>query len=175
MADRPAGHICHLTPGRIRIRIPERRHDAAYFAAVQDRLSQWAGVEAVAVNPRTASVLVHYSDAAGLFHAHATANDLFTLVDPPVGRPASPAAWIRSAAGRPRGRLGRGWSAAKTELRSAIAIGLLGAGVYQLLRGRIAAPAVTLLWYAGDAAGLWRNGLVPRPPPSTTDTQEKRA
>ncbi|MGK9164901.1 hypothetical protein KXR53_01310 [Inquilinus limosus] len=174
MADRPTGHICHLTPGRIRIRIPERRHDAAYFAAVQDRLSQWAGVEAVAVNPRTASVLVHYSDAAGLFHAHATANDLFTLTDPPVGRPAS--AWIRGAAGRPQGRLGRGWSAAKSELRSAVAVGLLGAGVYQLLRGRIAAPAITLLWYAGDAAGLWRrNGLMPRHPPSTTDTREKQA
>ena len=32
---------------------------------------------------------------------------------------------------------------------------LLAGGVYQLLRGRVATPAPTLLWYAGDLLGLW--------------------
>jgi hypothetical protein len=54
-------HVVHHIQGkRIRVRVPTKRHDAKYFAAVQERLQSIAGVDAQ-VDPRAASVLVHYT------------------------------------------------------------------------------------------------------------------
>ena len=41
------------------------------------------------------------------------------------------------------------------DLRSAVLVTLIVAGTYQLFRGNIAAPAATLLWYAGDMLRIW--------------------
>jgi hypothetical protein len=51
----------HRTTGRIRIQVPQRRHDRAYFAALAARLAQLPAVDAVEVNPLTASTLVRHA------------------------------------------------------------------------------------------------------------------
>ncbi len=49
-----------FTVGRIRIRIPERHRDEAYFTKVGETLAQVSGVLDVKVNPRTTSVLIEH-------------------------------------------------------------------------------------------------------------------
>jgi hypothetical protein len=41
------------------------------------------------------------------------------------------------------------------DMRSILFLLLFAGGVLQLVRGRLAAPAPTLLWYAGDLLRLW--------------------
>jgi hypothetical protein len=54
--------VVHLTPHRIRIRIPrwQRHHDN--FAVLQRALESRPGVVCVRVNPLAASIVIHYRD-----------------------------------------------------------------------------------------------------------------
>src|ERR1051326_4256278 len=79
MPDLPEGRVCHLTNGRVRVKIPEKRRDEAFFNAVRERLGSWSSIEAVEVNPLTASVLVHFRDLGALFAENAMKNELFTI------------------------------------------------------------------------------------------------
>jgi len=66
MPDLPTARIAHLTTRRLRIRIPEKRRDVAFFDFVQGRLAAWDSVERVETNPLTASILLYFSDAERL-------------------------------------------------------------------------------------------------------------
>src|SRR5690349_16508552 len=81
MPDLPQAHVCHMTPNRLRLRVPERRHDVAFFDAVRNPLSTWDSVEQVIVNPTTASIVILFSELADLLVEHSEKNDLFTLAD----------------------------------------------------------------------------------------------
>jgi hypothetical protein len=56
----------------------------------------------------------------------------------------------------------RRWSGGQVDIRSIMFLVFFVGGIYQLFNGRIAAPAPSLLWRAGDLLGLWdgiyRNG-----------------
>jgi hypothetical protein len=161
MPDRPRAEISHLTPGRLRLRIPERRRDDAFFARVRQHLSDRSGVVRVDVNPITASVLIQFNGAAEDFAARD--DDLFELDDFPLEP--SPLDAVRDevvAADRTLRQLTGG-----ADLRTLLFFALLAGGLYQLVRGNIAAPAVTLLWYACEALGLWGPPIVPATVPAS--------
>lgn len=157
MPELPRARVCHFTTGRLRVKIPEKRRDEAFFDAVKERLAAWDSIEQVEVNPLTASVLVHFSDLGSLFAENAVRNDLFTLdydaLEADFGSPAL-TEWVKrqwSDADLAVPRLTSGTA----DLRGAVLVTLLLAGTYQLFRGNIAAPAATLLWYAGDMLRIW--------------------
>src|SRR5690348_12571913 len=79
MPNLPAARISHFTTRRLRIKVPEKRRDRAFFDTVAERLAAWDTVEGVETNPLTASVLVHFSDPERLFLEAAAKNDLFDL------------------------------------------------------------------------------------------------
>jgi hypothetical protein len=54
--------VVHLTPHRIRIKIPPRERQDAYFAALQRMLEQCPDVVSVHVNALVASIVIHYRD-----------------------------------------------------------------------------------------------------------------
>lgn len=54
--------VVHRTPCRIRLKIADRRGDVAYFAALQRVLAAHPEILKVAVNPRTASVIISCPD-----------------------------------------------------------------------------------------------------------------
>lgn len=160
-AELPDGYICHLTNERVRIRIPDRRRDSAFFEKLRKQLSSWPSIERVDVNPITASVLIYFNDATSLFDDHQEHNDMFRLVAP------DPATTSFGLNGEPiveTARKGlaaidrslREGSGGRIDLRALAFLGLVGAGLVQLVAGRISAPAVTLFWYAGDLLGVWR-------------------
>jgi hypothetical protein len=66
MPSLPTARISHFTARRVRIKIPEKRRDRAYFSTVADRLAAWESVEQVEANPLTASLLIHFSDPQSL-------------------------------------------------------------------------------------------------------------
>jgi len=157
MPSLPAARISHFTARRLRIRIPEKRRDTEFFDAVADRLAAWESVERVETNPLTASLLVYFSDPQRLFLEAAAKNDLFD-VDFAAVLAAHSAPVVTSAAVRSFETADsaiRRWSDNQIDMRSMVFLLLLAGGVYQLLRGRVATPAPTLLWYAGDLLGLW--------------------
>jgi Heavy metal associated domain 2 len=162
MAELPTARVCHFATGRLRIKIPEKRHDDVFFARVAERVSDWDSVERVEVNPLTASVLVFFKDSLALFTENALKNDLF-LVDFEELEAAQessrtltvPALWeqaSRAVAGADNAI--RRLSADTVDLRGGVFLALLAGGMAQLFRGNITAPAVTLLWYAGEMLRL---------------------
>jgi Heavy metal associated domain 2 len=175
MPSLPAARISHFTTRRLRIKIPEKRRDAAYFSTVADRLAAWESVERVEANPLTASVLIYFSDPQRLFLEAMAKNDLFDIdFDSAVAdsEPVVTRAAVRSF--ETADLVMRGWTANQIDMRSVLFLLLFAGGVFQLLRGRLAAPAPTLLWYAGDLLGLWSDrsvGSAVAASPATTPGQ----
>jgi hypothetical protein len=167
MPSLPAARISHFTARRLRIKVPEKRRNAVFFAAVAERLAAWDSVERVETNPLTASVLIHFSDPEGLFLEAAAKNDLFDIdFEAAFGDSSEPAvtqAAVRSF--QTADDVLRRWTANQIDMRGVLFVLLLAGSVFQLLRRRLDAPAPTLLWYAGDLIGLWSDR---RPDPAIT-------
>jgi hypothetical protein len=135
--------IAHQLPGRIRLRIPEKRGDDAFFRQLREVAGSVPGIRQVEVNHRTGSVLVlHDPDVPLLAMSEAVGLRLETdtgtrpIVEQVGGGLQQIDTALRSVAG---GQL---------DLRGVALIGLLGFGLYQLARGEVLAPAATLFWYA---------------------------
>ena len=162
MAELPTAHLCHFATGRLRVKIPEKRHDQAYFTRVVQTVSAWDSVDRVEVNPLTASVLVFFKDLVALMAENALKNDVFSVdldeleavAEAGFGAAGQvsgdPALQVVTAADAAVRRLSFG----AADLRSGLFLALLAAGAYEFLRGNIAAPAVTLFWYAGEMIRL---------------------
>jgi Heavy metal associated domain 2 len=157
MPSLPAARISHFTPRRLRIKVPEKRRDRAFFETVAERLATWDSVEGVETNPLTASVLIHFSEPERLFLEAAAKNDLFDVdFDAAFGNSSEPV--VTQAAVKTfqtADQALRRWTKNEIDMRGALFVLLFAGGVLQLLRRRLDAPAPTLLWYAGDLIGLW--------------------
>jgi Heavy metal associated domain 2 len=172
MPSLPRARISHFTARRVRIKIPEKRRDRAYFSTVADRLAAWDSVDGVEANPLTASILIHFSDPQRLLLDAVAKNDLFDLdFDTAFAAQSEPVmtqAAVRTFESADLAM--RRWTANQMDMRSVLFLLLFAGGVFQLLRGRLAAPAPTLLWYAGDLLGLWSNHSVGPPVEASSAT-----
>lgn len=157
MPSLPAARITHFTTRRLRIKVQEKRRDAAFFSSVADRLAAWESIERVETNPLTASILIHFSDPHRLLLEAAAKNDLFEIdFDTAVAEPSDQIVTRTAAQSFDTVDHGvRRWTRNQLDMRSAIFLLLFAGGLYQLLRGRVSTPAPTLLWYAGNLLGLW--------------------
>ncbi len=151
--------LCHALPGRMRLRIPRRRHDSVFFAELEQSLSQCDGVYAVHANPVTAGVLVLHAGTVDSICDHARAHGLFCLDHPRQVTPYAGREAVRGGARRRPDTSPRERSERRAGMLSA---SLAGLGALQGLRGHVMPPAMTLFWYAYDA---WRARLLTRVPP----------
>lgn len=135
-AEPPAAEVSHAMPGRTRLRIADRRGDAAFFATVASGLSALPGVQKVEVTPLTGSVLIRHWGSLEKLGATARDAGIFNLAKAPATREAA-----TGAAFDPR-------------LLAAAALG--GLALWQMSREKLFPPALTLLWYAAHLGGLWR-------------------
>jgi hypothetical protein len=151
MGQLPNVYVVHAIPGRIRLRVPERRGDKAFFADMTARLNALPSVVSAAANPVTGSVLIQFTGT--LEHLMTEAADLLAQTrlhqSPPPVRPVMDRvkeefngldSYLRRLTG------------GDTDAKSAVFLGLVGLSAIQLLRGNFLAPAATMLWYAGDLA-----------------------
>jgi hypothetical protein len=157
MPSLPGARISHFTNHRLRLKVPEKRRDAPFFSDAAERLSSWDSIERVEINPLTASLLIHYTDPQQLFLEAVAKNDFLDIdFDTVFAQESGPQVMRTATRSFETADLGlRRWTQNRLDLRGMLFLLLLGGGLYQLLRGRLATPAPTLLWYAGDLLGLW--------------------
>jgi hypothetical protein len=155
MADLPDAYISHFTSGRLRLKIPARKADPAYFAFLRDQLSALPGVEAVAVNPVTGSVLIHHGYDPKEVDLKPVAEltelgGLFRLQIPePQGTRISIAEQVSGTMGGFNAQL-KEWSGGAVDFQSLALLALLGVSLFQAQRGTVMIPAITALWYASS-------------------------
>ncbi|UJR86362.1 hypothetical protein [Sandaracinus amylolyticus] len=137
----PDAFAVHRTRRRARLRIPERRGDAAFFAELEGALRAAPGVVEVRADPRTAGVLVRHDGDLDEIASHAMRSGLVTWrergdrdVLAELGER------IRATDAELHARTQGRWS-----LDSITFFALLGAGLWQIAGGSILPAGVTLL------------------------------
>lgn len=119
-------------PGRLRVRMPSKRGDTAYFSDVTQRLSEHGGITGIIANPATGSILIrHESDLPSIVQ-HAADLELFAIeavLDPTREIPRDTA-----------------------QLWGPMSLAFLGLSAVQLLRGQALGPATENIWQAFGAA-----------------------
>lgn len=145
------GQIAHQTVGRVRIDLPAKRGDAAYFSTLSQQIAGLDEVLAVRTNPITGSLIIEYD---GPFDAllHRFDDMAIDILAQPA-RTGSVAA-ARQAAAQDSAlpyRLVSGRT-----LHPMVLVGLaFGAlGLVQVARGQVLVPALSAFWYAARAFRL---------------------
>jgi hypothetical protein len=143
----PAARIVHETPARLRIQIPSKRGDAAYFDAVAQDVSDFPTVTAVRVNPRTAGALLEHSgiSKSGLAQ-YARQKALFELQT----LHAEPHVMLGEVSNRVQAidTKFRTLTHGDLDIRSLVFLGLIALGIRQMMQGNFVVPAVSAFWYA---------------------------
>jgi hypothetical protein len=167
LSDPPTGNVVHALRGRLRVKVPDRRRNGAYFSAVAAELAGCPGVQSVEANALTASLLIVHDTENQTVAQFALDRGLLKMDFSParaaettdaerwLGALSDASTRITAASG------GRG------DLTSALAGIFLILAVIQLARRQVAVPAVTALWYAIEALSLGqRLRAAPDNPPS---------
>jgi hypothetical protein len=124
------------------LRVPEPRHDAAWFARVAEDLLRHPRVKRVAVNVYTGSILLSHDGSL-----RELIDDLsrsITIVPRPIAR--VPSIKRQPVQFTPASAL------------QALALGSVALGIWQARRGRLLASALEHVWHA---YGAWRNLKAP--------------
>jgi Heavy metal associated domain 2 len=150
----PIAIVAHSARGRARFKIADRRRQEEFFATAADRLGAAPGVERVEVNPLTGSILVHHESSVSALSGYAEANGLFRL----EGQPVRVSNLMRQRALWADHQV-RAYSGESLDLKSLGLVLLLGMGTLQLIRGQLAAPAVTVFWYAAALLATSQKGV----------------
>jgi hypothetical protein len=140
----PAGRITHRMDGRVRLRIPDKRRDTAYFEHLKATLSRCEGVKSVTVNPLVGSALIVGTAEADEVIVFAENAELFRL-EPPRFIPLSER--FSHQLNRFDERV-RDATSGQMDLNSVAVLGYLGATLWQVSRRRVLPEALTVLWYA---------------------------
>jgi hypothetical protein len=157
------GYIAHHIPGhRIRIRVPHKKRDSAFFQGVATQLNGIDGVK-VSVTPETGSVLVHYKGDLEHLLLSAAEAGLSELIELEMGgEPLEPLAdRLLSQAGAIEQKL-LASTGGQVDVRTFAMLGLVLAAGVQLFRGQIFGPAVPLLWYTAEIIRNYIPNRLPR-------------
>ena len=156
----PAGYIAHRIGDRVRVRIPERKGDAAYFMRVERDLSECERVMYVEANPLTASILLRYTGANDDLRRDAINLGLFAIEEMPPS--VNPVLTATSDRIDQLDRFLQRSSNGSFDLLEVAFVGLIGASIVQVLRGQALGPASTLLAHALAILALYRSRRVGR-------------
>jgi hypothetical protein len=141
--SRAVALLVHALPGRTRLRVPEQRHQSAWFADAAARLAQHPRVQRVTVNAQTGSILLLHEGSV-----RELTDDLanWLMITPRQPRPAS------------RPALPSSFRISPATAFQALAMGSMALGVWQARRGRLLASTLEHVWHA---YGAWRNLKAP--------------
>jgi hypothetical protein len=156
----PAGYIAHRIGDRVRVRIPERKGDAAYFMRVERDLSACERVMYVEANPLTASILLRYTGANDDLRRDAINLGLFAIEEMPPS--VNPVLTATSDRIDQLDRFLQRSSNGSFDLLEVAFVGLIGASIVQVLRGQALGPASTLLAHALAILALYRSRRIGR-------------
>ncbi len=140
-------YLSHLATGRVRLKIPERRGDEAYFHALETALAARSDIQRVQASPRTASLLLLHDGSLELkvLARQAKEQGWFHLDLKPPARES-----LEELVSRQLDRLDawmRRFSGSRLDNPSLIFLALAFLAIRQVAKGQIAPPAATTLWY----------------------------
>jgi hypothetical protein len=153
----PEAFVVHSSASRLRIRIPVRRGDVAYFARVRQAALK-CPIEVIRPNAVTGSILFHGTGAqTEAVAAFGSDHDLYAI------QPALPAVGLAGRVAAPlascNGQI-RTWSSGQLDLPGAFFILLLFTAIYEIAKGRFRTPPwYTAFWYA---FGLFTKAVIDR-------------
>lgn len=155
MSKYPFAYVKHQLPGRVRLKIPQKKGDADYFARIAKSFAKFPGIAQLQFNPTSGTVLIRHDAAKAQFSnisEFAQTNGLFSIAEPlpekPFSIPHQPIARLTST------RLNRfdqsliELSEGLIDSRSLFFLILTGMAVHQIARGKIMTPATSLIWGA---------------------------
>ncbi len=141
-------YLSHASKGRLRLRIPSKKRDEAFFAQLQAILSAIPGLDQVQVNPLSGSLLILHSELP---------EELASLVKTLAGPAPN-----KNSSGKPNTIYQRvtgtfhqvntqiqGFTKGELDVPTLSFIALVAMGIYQISRKNFVAPAwYTAFWYA---------------------------
>ena len=138
MADAlPRAHVAHRVPGRLRVRVPSRKGDRAFFEGTIANLRGRPSIRSVRASARTASITMEHDGDAHEIARLAREAGIFDLPEATV---------IQLLAERFEGRI------VGVKPDSLVSVGLAGLGVYQAMRGQFLGSGVEHIWQAYGTA-----------------------
>jgi hypothetical protein len=158
----PKAYILHQVPGRIRLRVKEKRQDWSYFEEARRRLESLSGIAEVRVNATTGTILLlHPQRPFGTLEPQLRGLELFDLRE--GSEPETPALAPVLKGISTVGQAIDGETSGSIDLRTLLFVALVLLAVRQMMRGDLLGPALPLLWNALE--------MILRPAPA--DTQPK--
>lgn len=145
----PRVQLVHRARGRLRLRVPERRKDQAWLRHAAHRLETIRGVESVEIGLATASLLVRHLASEDI-EPRVRALDIWSFDKEGQESPAA-LEQLSDAFGLLNQQL-RGLTENRTDLQTLAFLLLVVFSIAQILRGKLMAPAVSMLWYAFELA-----------------------
>ncbi len=174
--------IIHRVPGRLRLKLIDKSGVAAGLERLAAQVRGLPGVIEVSANPLTGSLLILHTGPAGPLLEQAEARRLLRVVSvPPQSLHARVAAGLEESSRNLQVVTG-----GELDLNGLLIVALTGLAIHQALQGQFMAPAISLLWYALNAARMppWRHEgpasqepkrLEPKAARATTDTRKSKA
>jgi hypothetical protein len=142
----PDAYLSHQTSERLRLKIPSKKGDIAYFSSLRNEFSKNQGIKGVEVNPLTGSVLFIHNANKDSITQHAEAKSLFRLVEK-IGE--TPVSSKISEAFKDLNNQVSSFTGRELDIPTLAFLGLLAIGIFQISRGNFTAPAwYTAFWYA---------------------------
>ena len=138
----PEARLIHRTMSRVRVKIPGKKGDKAYFASVEALFRDHPEIESVDANPRTGSVLFATPMDVTALADIADEHGLFSLVAVPPER-ITLATSFSEAFRNGNKRLLR-FTGGELDVASVVFLFMVVSGIYQVMRGNVTVPA----WYA---------------------------
>ena len=142
----PDAYLSHQTSERLRLKIPSKKGDIAYFSSLRKEFSENQGIKGVEVNPLTGSVLFMHRISKNAITKHAEAKALFRLVEK------AEESTLSSSISRAFEDLNKqvsSFTGRELDIPTLAFLGLLAIGIFQISRGNFTAPAwYTAFWYA---------------------------
>ncbi len=149
-----SAYIKHRLPGRVRLKIPQKKGDYRYFDRLAESLEDCPGITQLQLNPPAASLLIcHSADTPFLSIAEfAQTNALFVVIEQEPEQafsiPHLPIAMLTSTGLNNLDKSLMDFSRGRLDGRSLLFLALIGLAFHQITKGRVMAPAASLLWYA---------------------------
>jgi len=142
----PDAYLSHQTSERLRLKIPSKKGDIAYFSSLRNEFSKNQGIKGVEVNPLTGSVLFIHNANKDSITQHAEAKSLFRLVEKVEESSLSSSI---SGAFKDLNKQVNSFTDGEIDIPGIAFLGLLAIGIFQISRGNFTAPAwYTAFWYA---------------------------
>jgi hypothetical protein len=137
----PVAHVYHTIPRRLRVRIPSKRGDKAYFTDITDKLRTLHGVEEAKAAPHTGSIVITYHGGLDALERQVHEEGLFTLKHPPA--PQRTLFQNVASVFRSYNKELLTLTSGQIDVPSLVFVSLVTSGIWQLARGNVVLPA----WY----------------------------